>query len=366
MKSDDVELGFGSWALGSLVLLVLPFFGFVLASQAGGWIGAFGICGLIFLSAATVGALLGFVFSVPRVIARETSPAEGRGAGTRILSTNTNLERISDWLSTMLIGVGLSQLTNLNDVFFRFRGFLEQTATVYTVDGQATAGVIPLVGPFVLILGAASGFLFMYLMTRLVLVGFFRDSEEMLGGVAVAAIRVAVNQAQAVQEPSPLDEVEGPNPGGAEKRLVPEIEGGDEGSVRIQNPGTAATFSKASQAKTLSTDEALEVMFELLYEPGGYRRVIQMSGELSRTRITKRADYWFYLASAFGQQMQHSDEGSDERQSARDNALDAARRSVRIDATFRARLRLISNSEGMDDDLSLLRDDPEFRSLVKS
>jgi hypothetical protein len=105
-------------------------------------------------------------------------------------------------------------------------------------------------------------------------------------------------------------------------------------------------------------------MFNLLYKPGGYRRVIQMSGELSRTPITKRPEYWFYLAAAFGQEMHHTEAGSSERQSARDNALDAAQRAIRIDKSFRARLREISNPNSTDNDLALLRDDPEFQKLI--
>jgi hypothetical protein len=53
------------------------------------------------------------------------------------------------------------------------------------------------------------------------------------------------------------------------------------------SPVNAATFLRAYQAKTLSNEDVLKVMFELLYEPGGYRRVIQMSGARSRTPIAR-------------------------------------------------------------------------------
>lgn len=362
MPTTEEDLGFGSWAFVSMLALVILFFGFVFASQVDGWIGAVGICGLIFLSAGTVGALLGFIFSVPRVISDRREPADVGGAGARVLDTNTNLERISDWLSTMLVGVGLSQLTNLNPLLLQFRVFLAENATVYASQGPPSAGVLPAVGPFVLILGAASGFLFMYLMTRLVLVGFFKESEEILSGVAVAAIRVAVAQAK-----------EGADEAGTTdgKKIISTNK--DDIATAVENdstPGqalsrvTAATFEHVSTAKTLSNDEALEVMFELLYEPGGFRRVIQMSGELSRTAITKRADYWFYLAAAFGQQMHHTEEGSEERTFARDNAIDAARRAVRADKSFRARLWAISNPNSTDNDLALLREDRDFRQLT--
>jgi hypothetical protein len=78
----------------------------------------------------------------------------------------------------------------------------------------------------------------------------------------------------------------------------------------------------------------------------------------------KRAEYWFYLAAAFGQQMQQTEPGSEDRQSARDNALDAGRRAVRLDRSYRGRLWEVSNPNGSDDDLSLMRDDGECLRLV--
>jgi hypothetical protein len=110
--------------------------------------------------------------------------------------------------------------------------------------------------------------------------------------------------------------------------------------------------------------DGLEAMLQLLYKADGYRRVIQMAGELSSTPIAKRAEYWFYLSAAFGQKMHHADEGSDERRSARDNALDAARRAVLIDESFGKRLWAISDPEGIDSDLALLRNNNAFRQIV--
>lgn len=374
MQSESETPGFGVFALAALLPFVALFVAFAGMSQLDDQVGAIGVSGLIFLSSAMVGALLGFIFAVPRVIAKEGAAAAdegaaaaGEGGNAKVLSTNTNLERISDWLTTMLVGVGLSQLTNLNGVFFQFRIFLAETATVYVDHGHRSAGVLPAIGPFILVLGAASGFLFMYLITRLGLVRFFRKSEDVLSGVAVAAIRVAVTQPQIAPEGPPPT---GPGPAasadGADGDVPPtaQPEAGGISSLP-QSPATAATILRASQATTLSNDDALEVMFSLLYESGGYRRVIQMSGELSRTPIVKRADYWFYLAAAFGQQMHHSIAESDEWNSARDNALDAAQRAVSIDKSFRGRLWEISNPHSTDNDLAPLRDNPDFRRLVR-
>jgi hypothetical protein len=60
------------------------------------------------LSAASAvsGLLLGFVFGVPRVLAADRPRSTGTGGG---IAANTNLEQISDWLTKILVGVGLTQ-----------------------------------------------------------------------------------------------------------------------------------------------------------------------------------------------------------------------------------------------------------------
>jgi hypothetical protein len=81
---------------------------------------------LLALAAAMVGSLTGFLFGLPRssrtdVVTREADAAnvdpqriaiESRSSGYR---ANTNLEDISDWLTKILVGVGLTQLSSLPD-----------------------------------------------------------------------------------------------------------------------------------------------------------------------------------------------------------------------------------------------------------
>jgi hypothetical protein len=63
-------------------------------------------------AAASAGALFGFVFGIPRTldpasraaVATATSQGGSGAASTALMAANTNLERISDWLTTLLIG----------------------------------------------------------------------------------------------------------------------------------------------------------------------------------------------------------------------------------------------------------------------
>jgi len=58
-------------------------------------------------AAALTGAIAGFLFGIPHTIA--AADASARSAGTPPLG-NTNLEVVSDWLTKIIVGVGLIQL----------------------------------------------------------------------------------------------------------------------------------------------------------------------------------------------------------------------------------------------------------------
>lgn len=76
----------------------------------------FGVAMILLQAAFVVGALLGFIFSVPRVLARGATGGDApTGDGRRLLETNSNLERISDWLTTLLVGAGLTQISRLGE-----------------------------------------------------------------------------------------------------------------------------------------------------------------------------------------------------------------------------------------------------------
>ena len=125
-------------------------------------------------AAAITGALVGFVFGIPRALQATDGGAaaatKNESAGTsankeknreQSYRANTSLEQISDWLTKILVGVGLTQLTQLP-------GALESYSSHI---GTAFSGV-PGASIFI---GAASlyfvvcGFLASYLWTRLVL-----------------------------------------------------------------------------------------------------------------------------------------------------------------------------------------------------
>ena len=67
-------------------------------------------------SALVMGSLLGFLFGVPRTLQQDKEPPRSQGAEqTESIAyrPNTNLEQISDWLTKILVGVGLTQLNQI-------------------------------------------------------------------------------------------------------------------------------------------------------------------------------------------------------------------------------------------------------------
>src|SRR6185503_13654313 len=106
MPTTDSRHKLSIWMTAVAFLLVVPFaLAIVLAGTIGhGTMSA--ACGgaLVALAPAAVGALLGFVFGIPKTLQSNAPPAADGKAAYQV---NTNLEQISDWLTKMLVGVGL-------------------------------------------------------------------------------------------------------------------------------------------------------------------------------------------------------------------------------------------------------------------
>ena len=129
------------------------------------------------LASFSVGALFGFLFAIPRVLASDDEPQPG--AATAAGATrgwrhqpNSNLEQISDWLTKILLGAGLTQIGTLD----------EQLALLAAYLGPALGGK-PASGPFaaVLVIGTSTaGFITGYLFTRTRLAQAFKSADDQL------------------------------------------------------------------------------------------------------------------------------------------------------------------------------------------
>lgn len=315
----------------------------LIASQFSGVVAAVGIGALILFASFAVGGVLGFIFGVPRVLTKDkgttsgTLSAEGstpQGLKRRLLNSNTNLEQVSDWLTTMIVGVALTQLNGINQGLYAFRVYLRATARVFPDRAGGDAGALPSVGPMLLILGLVLGFLFLYLYTRINLAVLLSQVERDLDEGIVTG-----DEAKAVRD----------------------------AASKLSGIAESPRFMALARTEEPSVDDSIDLMGSMLYQPGRYQDVIELGGKLSATPATRKAEYWLYLAAAFGQKhhVLLQNKGSPEDlASARDNALDCARRAVAINPSIRSTLRFISDPEGQDDDLADFRDDADFQAIV--
>lgn len=121
-----------------------------------GGVQTFALTNVFALASVMVGGLLGFLFGVPRF-----ATANGDRELTVTPNTslpNTNLEQISDWLTKILVGVGLVQIQDLSHAAGR----------LFAAAGEAL-GTGPSATAFaasLIIFATALGFMFGWLGTR--------------------------------------------------------------------------------------------------------------------------------------------------------------------------------------------------------
>jgi len=136
----------------------------------------------ISLASIITGILLGFLFGIPRTLSGSSQsqlPIENHDSAKDStasnttqppnLGTNTNLEQISDWLTKMLVGVGLTQIGQIPNALGAISRELQ--------PGFGNAPGAPVFGGLIIIFFSVCGFLIGYLWTRINLTKAFRTAE---------------------------------------------------------------------------------------------------------------------------------------------------------------------------------------------
>jgi hypothetical protein len=124
---------------------------------------------LLFVAAAAVGALLGFLFGMPRARMADLTGEVTPRAATFYL-TNSNLIKVSDWLTTIVIGLGLVNLGKVVPALRDLGHALHQP-----LGGTAYAGAV---GISVLIVGVLAGFILDYLWTSIRVRELLEEAER--------------------------------------------------------------------------------------------------------------------------------------------------------------------------------------------
>lgn len=319
------------WTLGSLLAIVI--WGSTVGDGSGrSWfwnaVAVYGHASIVSAAAFTVGALLGFLFGIPRTV-QEPAAVATPGQPWSLQSTNTNLEQISDWLTKILVGVGLTQVGSLREV-------LTSMASYFAV-ANAPSVTLALILNF-----SIAGFLTGYLLTRLFLTGAFVAVEQ--------SLRDRAHRAEALQE------------AGEWNAALIEYES----ALQQITPATPA----AERARIYEG-----LIFNSLYEqpPRGFEKAIAYGERYLKEEPAPSARVLAFLAAAYGQQYaveaKQGTSSSEKLASIKAKALDAVQKALARDASVIELLRTMwdPNARGKspgDDDLEVFFGDPDFKARL--
>lgn len=129
------------------------------------FLAAFAILILVGVASFIVGSGIGFLFGVPR-INKEVETNKSK------YLPNTNLEQVSDWLTKIIIGVGLTQIGSIIKLIYQIG---KETASGLATISDETETIF---SASLIIYFLVSGFLISYLLTRINLSKILENSEK--------------------------------------------------------------------------------------------------------------------------------------------------------------------------------------------
>jgi hypothetical protein len=195
-------------------------------------------------AAAAVGAGLGFLFGLPRL--RDTpvggesaiaiDPSTNAPKGAHYL-TNSNLIKVSDWLTTIIIGLGLVNLAKVGPALGDLSNTLKKC-----LGGACYAGIV---GVSVMTITLVTSIILCYLWTSLRVRELLEESENFLEGGTPSLIDKTIAQARATLGATPL-------------KLAVGMEGVSEGATIIgQTPAPGAPASVGGTVTVTKTKDAI-------------------------------------------------------------------------------------------------------------
>jgi hypothetical protein len=164
-SSGKTWAAFLTWLVGGIVLAAAAVLLYV-APRPDRW-STVAIGFIVTAATMLAGGVVGFVFGVPRVLAADNAGTPRRQA---TITGNTNLEQISDWLTKILVGVGLTQFGSIASGAGRLIG---NVAPAFG-DGPDARVFTGGLGVFSIAFGFVTGWLY----TRLLLGGAMAEADR--------------------------------------------------------------------------------------------------------------------------------------------------------------------------------------------
>lgn len=328
--------GLGLWTVGNMLWIMIYAGGRV---DVGRWyihntgtaLEVLGYGALLGVASLAVGGLLGFLFGIPRTIQSEDKPKDEYRQ-----VVNTNLEQISDWLTKILVGVGLTQLNNLPLKMWALADRLKSGLN----DNQAITTCVVL---NFLVCGFFAG----YLLTRLFLAGAFTAAER---------TELLLAKADEVSQQFTA--------AGQYKKAIETLELG----LKEINENTP---------KTQKRDIYERLTYNYLYQdpPEGFTKAIDLGKKyVAEEPATPSAKLWANLALAYGQQYRW-ESGHDKRgdilKTARDQALRATQESMKLEPRMRSLFQMVWDPDDPtkisteENDLEIFYKDQDFVNILK-
>jgi len=181
-----------------VVVAVLILAGLFASSAPSQHVATFSVVVLTVAASFAVGGLIGFLFGIPRSLQEPaaTGPVTAGTASQQApYAVNTNLEQISDWVTKILVGIGLVQIARAPSAISRLINSVAANLGGHPLD-KVMAGAV-------LILFPVLGFLVSYLLTRLLLRRAFTAADlSAISLVAAQAARSEVREQEQVDADS--------------------------------------------------------------------------------------------------------------------------------------------------------------------
>lgn len=157
-----IQHGVATWAaiLGGTLAVTCAAYAVGLSEGWGSRLGVFATSIGVCLAAAAIGAVFGFIFGLPRgrfVDLSTGAEKDPTGRPSTHFLMNSNLVKVSDWVTTIIVGLTLVQLGNVGPAINDLSEALESP-----LGGTENAGVF---GVAIVLTSAITGALLMYLFT---------------------------------------------------------------------------------------------------------------------------------------------------------------------------------------------------------
>ncbi len=336
----------GTWLLGGFgILLVCAASSFVQSPTREGFtksLAIFGYGALLSLAFASMGGLVGFLFGIPRQLRQSDTNANKSGEDKGIQREEsrqdaTNLEQVSDWLTKIILGAGLTQLIKLPSQL--------KSLGEYFKPGFDNSALLPIL---IVMNSLVFGFFAGYLLTQLFLAQALKRAQDALRSATVV-----------------LDTA---------------------GNLERMGKFGAASATLEAALLTLRPDTPVQtkrtlferLTYNALYEPppDGFLKAIRYAEQyIQEEPNNPSARIYVNLASALGQKYKYDSDHQVPKQSldeTRRRALEGARKAIELEPQMKALLKMLWNREdptkvsSEEDDLEVFYDDPDFKKLLGS